>query len=143
MKSIDAKYQVQVRYWVARNHLQDYKIYVTMICMSDEDFLNSLLQPLGDNPWPAHPTNWNYKIQLLRQSNYLLGFVSPNKYSLKIAINKKWLENQSNSEEDVYESLTLVYCKEIDANGAIGESRPLNSTSNARILEQQQHRKLW
>ncbi len=57
MKSIDVEYQVQVGYWVAKNHLQDYKIYETMICMFDEDFLNSLLQPPRDNPWPTHPTN--------------------------------------------------------------------------------------
>jgi hypothetical protein len=61
MKSIDVEYQVQVGYWATRNHLQVYKIYVTMICMFDEDFLNSLLQPLEDNPWLTHPTNWKYK----------------------------------------------------------------------------------
>ncbi len=66
MKSIDAKYQVQVGYWVVRNHLQDYKIYLMAICMFDEDFMNSLLRPLGDNPWPTHLTNWNYKTQFLR-----------------------------------------------------------------------------
>jgi hypothetical protein len=38
--------------------------------------------------------------------------MSPNKYSLEIAINKKWLENQSDLEEDKYESSTLVYYKE-------------------------------
>jgi hypothetical protein len=38
--------------------------------------------------------------------------VSPNKYSLEIAIYKKWLENQNNLEEDKYESPTLVYYKE-------------------------------
>ncbi len=59
MKSINAKYQVQVGYWVARNNLQDYKIYATMICMFDEDYLNSLPQPPGDNPWPTHPTKQN------------------------------------------------------------------------------------
>ncbi len=40
--------------------------------------------------------------------------MSPNKYSLKIAINKKWPKNQSNSEEDEYKSPTLVYCREIN-----------------------------
>ncbi len=43
IKSIDVEYQIQVGYWVARNHLQDYKIYAIMICMFDEDFLNKLL----------------------------------------------------------------------------------------------------
>ncbi len=38
----------------------------------------------------------------------------PNKYVLKIGINKKWLENQNKLEEDEYESPTLVYCSEID-----------------------------
>jgi hypothetical protein len=43
MKFIDAKYQIQVGYWVARNHLKDYKIYAIMICMFDEDFFNNSL----------------------------------------------------------------------------------------------------
>jgi hypothetical protein len=59
MKCVDAKYQVQVWYRATRNHLQDYKIYVTVICMFDEDFLNSLLLPPWNNPWLAHPTNQN------------------------------------------------------------------------------------
>ncbi len=50
----------------------------------------------------------------MKQYDYLLGFVSPNKYSLKITINIKWLENQSNPKQDKYESLTLVYSREID-----------------------------
>jgi hypothetical protein len=61
MKSINAEYQEQVGYWATRNHLQDYKIYVRMICIFDENFLNNLLYPPGNNPWLAHLTNWNYK----------------------------------------------------------------------------------
>jgi len=41
--------------------------------------------------------------------------VSPNKYSLEIAINKKWPENQSDLGENECKSLTLVYCKETNA----------------------------
>jgi hypothetical protein len=85
-----------------------------MICMFDEFFFNSLLQPLGDNPWPTHLTNQNYRTRFLSQSNYLLGFVFLNKYSLEIIINKKWLENQNDSDEDEYESPTFVYCRETD-----------------------------
>jgi hypothetical protein len=66
MKSIDAEYQVEVRYWIARNHLQDYKICATMICMFDEDFCNSSLKLPVDNSWPAHLTNQNYKTRLLK-----------------------------------------------------------------------------
>jgi hypothetical protein len=83
--------------------------------MFDEDILNILLRPPRDNPWPRHPTNQNFITQLLKQSNYLLGFVFPNKYSFKIAINKKWQENQSDSKEDKYESPTFVYCRETNA----------------------------
>jgi hypothetical protein len=43
MKSTNAKYQILVGHWTTRNHLQDYKIYATVICMFDKDFLNSLL----------------------------------------------------------------------------------------------------
>jgi hypothetical protein len=41
--------------------------------------------------------------------------VSPNKYSLKIAINKKCPKNLSNLEEDKYKSTTIVYYREIEA----------------------------
>jgi hypothetical protein len=61
MKSIDAKYEIQVGYRVARNHLKDYKIYAIMICMFDEDFSNNSLQLPRDTLWPSHLTNWNCK----------------------------------------------------------------------------------
>jgi hypothetical protein len=83
--------------------------------MFDEDFLNNLQQASGNNPWPTHPTNWNYKIQLLKQTNCLLGFVFHNKYALKNTIEKKWLENQTNLKEDSYESSRLLYYKNADA----------------------------
>jgi hypothetical protein len=83
-----------------------------VICTFDDDFFNNLLHPVGNNLWPTHPTNCKYKIWLLKQSNYLLGFVSLSKHSLKIIINKKWLENERNSKEDKYESPTFVYYKE-------------------------------
>jgi hypothetical protein len=38
--------------------------------------------------------------------------VSLNKCSLEIAINKKWLKNQSDLKEDDYKSPTLVYYRE-------------------------------
>jgi len=50
---------------------------------------NNLWQALGDNPWLTHSTNQNYRTQLLRQTNYLLGFVSQNKYALTTTIEKK------------------------------------------------------
>jgi len=57
MKFIDVEYQVQVRYWVGKNGLQDYKIYAIMICMFNKDFLTNIQHPLGDNPWPVHMKN--------------------------------------------------------------------------------------
>jgi hypothetical protein len=68
--------------------------------MFDEDFLNNLPQALKDNPWPTHPTHWNYKTQLLKQTNCPMGFVSQNKYAFKTVIEKKGLENQTNLEKD-------------------------------------------
>lgn len=53
-------------YWVGKNDLQDYKIYAIVICMFDKDFLDDIQQVPGDNPWPIHSTNQNYKTQLLR-----------------------------------------------------------------------------
>jgi hypothetical protein len=43
-----------------------------------------------------------------------LGFVSHNKYALETAIGKKWPKNQTNTEEDTYESPQLVYCKYVN-----------------------------
>jgi hypothetical protein len=71
--------------------------------------------------------------------------MSPNKYSLDITINKKWPENQSDLEEDEYESPTLVYCREINT------MVPLVRTSLQLHLECKdlgttmtlKHRKLW
>jgi hypothetical protein len=77
--------------------------------MFDEDFLNNLLHPPRNNPWPTHLKNRNYRIQLLRQSNYLLGFVYPNKYSLEIAISKKLPKSQSDPEEDEYTTTYLGF----------------------------------
>jgi hypothetical protein len=39
--------------------------------------------------------NRNYRTQLLRQSDYLLGFISMNKYVFENTIDKKWLENHT------------------------------------------------
>ncbi len=130
-KSIDV--EIQVGYWVVKNHLQDYKIYATMICMFDKDFLNSLLQPPKNNPCPAHSTNQNYKTRLLRQFDYLLRFVFLNKYSLDMAINNKWPKKQSDPKKNEYESNTcLLQAKR--CNGATSESWLSNFNSNARIL---------
>ncbi len=107
-----------------------------MICMFDKDFFNSLWQPLKNNLWPTHPLNQNYKTWLLRQSNYLLGFVYQNKYSFEIVINKKWPKNQSDLKEDQITNTCLLQGGK--HNGATNESWHWDFTSNARILEQWQ-----
>jgi hypothetical protein len=53
LKNVDAKFQVEVRYWAFTNHLQDYKIYGIVIEMFKTKFLFSFLQQLGNNPWLA------------------------------------------------------------------------------------------
>jgi hypothetical protein len=54
LKSVNAKFQVEVAYWASRNGLQDYKIYGTIIKMSIPKFFNSLPQTLVNNPWTMH-----------------------------------------------------------------------------------------
>jgi hypothetical protein len=54
--------------------------------------------------------------------------VSSNKYSLEIAINKKWLDNQKDSEEIKYEITNICLLQGNIHNGAIGESKPSYST---------------
>jgi hypothetical protein len=43
MKFIDSKYEIQVGYYVVKNHLKDYKIYATMICMFDFYFFQQFI----------------------------------------------------------------------------------------------------
>jgi hypothetical protein len=52
---------LDIGHLLTTNHLQDYKIYGTMIKMFIQEFLSSLPQPLGDNPWPTNLTNTNLK----------------------------------------------------------------------------------
>ncbi len=61
LKSVDAKFQAEVGYQAFTNQLQNYKIYGIMIKMFMLEFLSSLPQPLGDNQWPAHLTNQNFR----------------------------------------------------------------------------------
>jgi hypothetical protein len=42
LKSVDLEFQIKVGYWVFANHLQDYKIYGTMIKMFISESLSSL-----------------------------------------------------------------------------------------------------
>jgi hypothetical protein len=39
-----------------------------------QEFLNSLQQPFGNNPWPIHRINQNYKMQFHTQYDHLIGF---------------------------------------------------------------------
>ncbi len=66
VKSVDAEYEAKVGYWVSFNHLQDYKIYGTMIKMFILEFLSNLQQPPRDNPRPIDLTYQNFKTQFHR-----------------------------------------------------------------------------
>ncbi len=68
MKAIDAYYSVRVGYWVLKNNVQEYKVYVTVIQMFDWNFENDLRQALGDNSWLVESTNHNYKTHFLCQA---------------------------------------------------------------------------
>jgi hypothetical protein len=61
LKNVDVELQVEVGYWAFIDHLQDYKIYGTLIKMFKPEFLNSLWQPPRDNPWPIDSTNRNFR----------------------------------------------------------------------------------
>jgi hypothetical protein len=70
--------------------------------------------------------------------------VSPNKYSLKIAINKKWLQNQNDLEEDKYESPTFVYFNETNAMvPLVRVGLRLHQKCKDLGVTTPKHRKLW
>jgi hypothetical protein len=50
--------------------------------------------------------------------------VFPNKYSINIIINKKWLENQNDLEENKYKSPRLVYYKETNVMAPLVKAGP-------------------
>ncbi len=125
MKSIDVQFQIEVGYWVSLNHLQDYKIYGTMIKMFCLKFLNILWQPCRDNPWPTHLTNQNYRMQFDKQHDYLLGFQGERRIN-KLILLWKWLRNVSNDEDNAYKTLVLAYNIKLNllvlTNSIIGSS---------------------
>jgi hypothetical protein len=56
--------------WASINHLQDYKIYGTMIKMFKSKFMSNLQQPPRNNPWPTNPANRNFKTQFHRRLTF-------------------------------------------------------------------------
>jgi hypothetical protein len=75
LKNVDVEFQVGVRYWASTNHLQNYKMYGTMIKMFIPMFLSTLPQPLKGNPWLVDSTHQNFKTRIFhRQCDYMLGF---------------------------------------------------------------------
>jgi hypothetical protein len=42
LKNVDLEYQTKVGYWASFNHLQDYKIYGTVIKMFVPKFINNM-----------------------------------------------------------------------------------------------------
>jgi hypothetical protein len=74
LKNVNIEYQTKVGYWASFNHLQDYKIYGTVIKIFLPKFLNGLRQPLKNNPWPTHPMNKNFRTQFHQHCDYLFGF---------------------------------------------------------------------
>ncbi len=42
LKNVDVEFQTKVGYWASTNHLQDYKIYGTIIKMFKSEFLSNL-----------------------------------------------------------------------------------------------------
>jgi len=62
-------------------------------------FLDSLRQSLGDNPWPTHPMNKNFRTRFHWQCDYLLNFQMLKKINESILL-KNWPRNESNEEDD-------------------------------------------
>jgi hypothetical protein len=74
--------------------------------MFDPDIVK---QALGDNLWPLKPINQNYMTRLLCQVDYLLGMSRVEQYSFVKITHKKWLENESDLDDDEYELPILKY----------------------------------
>jgi hypothetical protein len=73
LKSVDVKFQAEIRYCASTNYLWDYKIYEIGIKMFIPESLSNLPQPPRDDPWLAYLINRNFKTGFHRQCDYLLG----------------------------------------------------------------------
>ncbi len=69
---------------------------------------------MRDNLWPPQPTNQNYRMRVLKQFDYLLGFISQQIREFKEALENKWLKNHSDPKENAYESPICVYYEEVN-----------------------------
>jgi len=81
-----------------------------MFCL---EFLNNLQQPFGNNPWPTHPTNQNYKMQFHTYCDYLFKFQAKRRINESILL-RKWPKNAFNIEDNAYKTQVLAYSKELD-----------------------------
>jgi hypothetical protein len=70
-------------------------------------FLNNLWQPAGDNLWPTHMTNQNYRMWFHKQCDYMLEFQANMKINDSILL-WKWPRNIFNVENNAYETLVLA-----------------------------------
>ncbi len=113
LKRIDVEFHAKVRYWASYNHLQDYKIYGTMIRMFCPYYLNSLQHP-RDNPWPTHLINQNYRMRFHRQCDYLFKFQAERRINKSLLL-QNWSKNAFDIEDNEYETLVLAYNKELDS----------------------------
>ncbi len=140
LKNVDVEFQAEVEYWASTNHLQDYKIYGTMIKMFMSKFLNNLPQPPRNNPWLPHSTNKKYKTRFHQQCDSLLRFQTPKKINDSIFF-FKWPRNESNAKDDLYETSTFAYNREMDqlveANTIINEVEEEDSIEcvNVKMME--------
>ncbi len=74
------------------------------------EFLNSLQQPLGNNPWPTYLKNQNYRTWFHKQCDYLIRFQAKRRINKSILL-QKWSKSIFNIEDDVYETLIFAYNK--------------------------------
>jgi hypothetical protein len=140
LKNVNVNFHAKVGYWASTSHLQDYKIYGAMIKMFMLKFFINLPQPFGNNPWPTHPTNRNFKTRFHQQCDYLLGFQAPKKINNSI-LEKKWSKNESNAKDNPCEAPALTYSKEMDqlveANIITNDMEEKDSTicADVRMME--------
>jgi hypothetical protein len=101
-----------------------------MVCPK---FLNSLRQPLGNNSWPTHPTNQNYRMWFHKQGDYLFRFQAKRRISESFLL-WNWPKNASNAKDDEYKTFvfprkldSLVSASYITRNPEEEESSPLHT----------------
>lgn len=97
-----------MNWWLSDLNCQDYQQSWIAQRLWDPAFLSSLPSVPGDSPWPAEPTNKNFRTRFRRQLRHILGLDISLPHDIKQLLRGVWPVVPTDGRDD-YEEPKLYY----------------------------------